>query len=133
MEEVFNILPGTVNATQGAAMYHSPDQAFSFHKQVRFRDRPNWPDLKLDADFGDQVPPSSHNLPHSSTPDHTGAIPVNSLNCTFNISGILPLSGNSQDAATIAAEVSAAAAAKHRRSSGTWGAQDYQIQGQIFK
>ena len=62
-EEVFNILPGTVNATQGAAIYQSPDQAFSFHKQLWFADRPNWPDLKSDADLSNQVP--SHNLPNT--------------------------------------------------------------------
>ena len=37
-EEVFNILPGTVNQCRGAAQYNSQDQAFSFHKQVRFED-----------------------------------------------------------------------------------------------
>ena len=37
-EEVFNILPGTVNSCRGAAQYNSQDQAFSFHKQVRFED-----------------------------------------------------------------------------------------------
>ena len=36
----------------------------------------------------------------------------NPLNCMFNISGILLLSGNPKDAATIAPEVSAAAAAQ---------------------
>ena len=40
---------------------------FSFQKQVLFGDRPNWPDLRSDADLGEQVPPlSSHNMPHSS-------------------------------------------------------------------
>ena len=39
-----------------------------------------------------------------------GAIHVNLLNHTFDVSRILPLTGNPQDAATIAAEVSAAAA-----------------------
>ena len=93
-------------------MYQLPDQAFSFQKQVQFGDGPKWPDLKSDANLGNQVPPSSHNLPHSSTPYCTSAIPTNPLNRTFNISGILPLSGNPQDAATIVAEVSAAAVAQ---------------------
>ena len=83
-EEVFNILPGTVNATQGTAVYHSSDQAFSFHKQVQFGDRPNQPDLKLDADLSDQVSSSSHNLPHSWTPYCTSAIPTNPLNHQWN-------------------------------------------------
>ena len=33
-EEVFNILPGTVIVTCGAAVYNSPDQPFSFQKHV---------------------------------------------------------------------------------------------------
>ena len=37
--EVFNIVPGTVNTRRGAAQYESPDQAFSFQKQVRFEGR----------------------------------------------------------------------------------------------
>ena len=114
-EEVFNILPGTVNATQGAAMYQSLDQAFSLHKQVQFGDRPNWPDLKLDGDLGDQVP--THNLPHSSTPYHIN--PTNPLNYTFYVSGILPLSGNPQELSIKGVLAYA-------------GAQDYQVQGQIF-
>ena len=113
-EEVFNILPGTVNTTQGATVYQLPDQVFSFQKQVKFGDRPNQPDLRSDADLGEQVPPplSSHNMPHSSMPYRVGVIHVNLLNHTFDVSGISPLTGNPQDAATIAAEVSAAAAAQ---------------------
>ena len=33
-EEIFNILPGTVNMTCGTAMYNSPDQPFLFQKHV---------------------------------------------------------------------------------------------------
>ena len=33
-EEVFNYVPGTVNTNQGAVVYESPDQAFSFQKHV---------------------------------------------------------------------------------------------------
>ena len=47
-EEVFNILPGTVNQCRGAARYHSQDQAFSFHKQVRFEDNTSSPELRPD-------------------------------------------------------------------------------------
>ena len=117
-EEVFNILPGTINATWGATIYHLPDQAFSFQKQVWFGERPNQADLKLDTDLGKQVPPlSSHNVPHSSTPYHSGAIPMNLLNHTFDVSGISVLIGNPQDAATVVAEVSAAAAAAAAQAS----------------
>ena len=66
------------------------------------------PDLKSDTDPSDPPSPSHTTIPHSSTPHH-GAKP---LNQTFVISQILPLTGNSQDAATIVAEVSAAAAAQ---------------------
>ena len=44
-QEVFNILPGTVNQCRGAAQYESQDQAFSFHKQVRFEDNNSSPKL----------------------------------------------------------------------------------------
>ena len=112
-EEVFNFVPGTVNTNQGTAMYHSPDQPFPFHKQVQFGDRLNRPDLELDT-VGDQVsqqPSSSHVPPYSSTP-FCGSSQV-LLNHTFDVGGI-PVSntGNPQDAATIAAEVSAAAVAQ---------------------
>ena len=33
-DEVFNYVPGTVNTNQGAAVYQSPEQAFSFQKHV---------------------------------------------------------------------------------------------------
>ena len=33
-DEVFNYVPGTVNTNRGAAVYDSPDQAFSFQKHV---------------------------------------------------------------------------------------------------
>ena len=65
------------------------------------------PDLKSDADSDDQQnsPPTT---PHSSTP-HRGAKPMNQ---TFDVSHIPNLTGGPQDAAAIAAEVSAAAAAQ---------------------
>ena len=50
-EEVFNILPGTVNQHRGAAQYHSQDQPFSFQKQVRFEDNTSSPNLKPNADL----------------------------------------------------------------------------------
>ena len=51
-------------------------------------------------------------MPHSSTP-HRASVPhVNLLNQTFNVSRISPLVSNPKEAATIAAEVSAAAAAQ---------------------
>ena len=125
-EEVFNFVPGTVNANLGAAIYHSPDQPFPFHKQVWFGDRFIWPYLTLDT-VGDQFPqqpPSSQVLPYSSTPVcGSSQVP---LNCTFDVSGIpITNNGNPQDAATIAAEVSAAAAAQASKE--FWHMQEPQI------
>ena len=37
-KEVFNFMLGMVNKEQGTVRYDSQDQAFSFHKQVRFKD-----------------------------------------------------------------------------------------------
>ena len=51
-QEVFNILPGTVNPCRGAAQYESQDQAFSFHKQVRFEDNNSSPELRPDVKSG---------------------------------------------------------------------------------
>ena len=51
-QEVFNILPGTVNQCRGAAQYESQDQAFSFHKQVRFEDNNSSPELRPDMKLG---------------------------------------------------------------------------------
>ena len=65
------------------------------------------PDLKLGADPDDPIN-SSHAIPFSSTP-FCDTKPVNK---TFDVSQISPLTGNPQDVATIAAEVSAAAAAQ---------------------
>ena len=33
-DEIFNYVPGTVNTKRGAAVYESPDQAFSFQKHI---------------------------------------------------------------------------------------------------
>ena len=109
-EEVFNFVPGTVNTNRGAVVYHSPDQPFQFQKQVQIRDRPHQPDLESDTVAG-LGPQTSHNPPCASTPFRgLGQVP---LNCTFDVSGI-PVSNtsNAQDAATITAEVLAAAAAQ---------------------
>ena len=51
-QEVFNILPGTVNPRRGAVQYESQDQAFSFHKQVQFKDNDSSPELKPDVKSG---------------------------------------------------------------------------------
>ena len=48
-EEVFNILPGTVNSQRGVAQYESQDQAFLFHKQVWFEDNNSSPELRPDV------------------------------------------------------------------------------------
>ena len=91
-------------------VYHLPDQVFPFQKQVQFRDRLQQPDLELDT-AGLGIPPTSHLPPYSSMPFcRSSQVP---LNCTFNVSGILVTNvGNAQDAATIVAEVLAAAAAQ---------------------
>ena len=107
--EVFNFVPGTVNTNRGAAVYHSPNQPFQFQKQVQFGDRSHQPDLELDT-AGSGVPPTSHLPPYSSMPFRGSS--QTPLNRTFDVSGI-PVTnvGNTQDAATIAAEALAAAVA----------------------
>ena len=108
-EEIFNYLPGTVNTRRGAALYESQDQPLSFQKHVQFGDRSTMPDLKSDdADSEDQQRSSPNTIPRSSTP-HRGARPMNR---TFDVSHIPNLTNVPHDAAAIAAEVSAAAAAQ---------------------
>ena len=130
-EEVFNFVPGMVNTNRGTVVYHSPDQPFQFQKQVRFGDRPHQPDLESDT-AGSGGPQASHIPPYSSTPFRgSSQVP---LNHTFDVSGI-PVSniGNVQDAATIAAEVLAAAAAQASKE--FWhmqGTQDYQVAWGVF-
>ena len=124
-EEVFNILPGTVNQHRGAAQCQSQDQAFSFHRQVRFEDNTSSPELRPDEESQggrstQTATVNTHrvsNIPilpnvpmYTSTPYHAaGSLPSNK---TFDVSPMAPLISNNQDAATIAAEVSAAAAAQ---------------------
>ena len=109
-EEVFNFIPGMVNTNRGTAVYHSPDQPFQFQKQVRFGNRPHQPDLESDT-AGSGGPQASHIPTYSSMP-FCGSSQV-PLNNTFDVSRI-PVSniGNTQDGATIVAEVLAAAAAQ---------------------
>ena len=45
-QEVFNILPGTINQCRGAAQYKSQDKAFLFCKQVRYEDNNSSPKLR---------------------------------------------------------------------------------------
>ena len=106
-KEVFNYIPGTVNTKWGVATYQLRDQPFQFQKQVQFGDRSPVPDLKLGADPKDQMN-SSHEMPFASTPYHD----TKAMNKTFDISQISPLTSDHQHVATIAAEVSAAAAAQ---------------------
>ena len=109
-DEVFNFVPGMVNTNRGAVVYHSPDQTFPFQKQVWFGDRSQQPDLESDT-AGLGVPPTSHLPPYSSMPFCRSSQVL--LNHTFDVSGILVTNvGNAQDAATIAAEVLAAAVAQ---------------------
>ena len=121
-QEVFNILPGTVNQHRGAAQYVSQDQAFSFQKQVRFEDNNSSPKLGPDMNLGGGRPALSltvipprlsdisgilHVPRHSSTPYRT--IPKDR---TFNVEPSEPLIDESRHVATIVAEVSAAVAAQ---------------------
>ena len=121
-QEVFNILPGTVNQRRGAAQYESQDQAFSFQKQVRFEDNNSSPELRPVMNSGEGrptlslpvIPPRlsdisgiSHVPHHSSTPYRTYP-----RDRTFDVEPTAPLASESRHAATIAAEVSAAAAAQ---------------------
>ena len=103
--EVFDYVPGTVNTRQGVATYQSGDQHFQFQKQAWFGDRSLVPDLKSSADPEDPIN-SSHTKPFSLTP-FRDTKPVNK---TFDVSQISPLTSNHQDAATVAAEILAAAA-----------------------
>ena len=109
-KEVFNYIPGTVNTRQGMATYQSRDQPFQFQKQVRFGDRSLVPDLKSGAAPKDQMN-SSHEIPFASTPFRD----TKAMNKIFDVSQISSVTSNNQEAATIAAEVSAAAAAQASR------------------
>ena len=121
-QEVFNILPGTVNQCRGAVQYESQDQAFSFQKQVRFEDNNSSPELGpvMNLRGGRStlslpvIPPRLsdisgilHAAHHSSTPYHTAP-----KDHTFDVKPTTPLIDESRHVATIAAEVSAAAAAQ---------------------
>ena len=115
-EKVFNYVPGTVNTRRGAAVYDSPDQPYSFQKHVRFGDRFKQPDLESDVAESGITPniPTSipSQLPVCSLTPFRG-VSEGPMNKTFDISGILPTNlGATHNAATIAAEVSAAAAAQ---------------------
>ena len=122
-QEVFNILPGTVNPRRGAAQYESQDQAFLFHKQVWFKDNNSSPKLRPDVKSGggrstqtlpvlaprlSDISTIPHVPKYTSTPHRVaGVVPSNR---TFDVSPIAPLADDSRNVATIAAEVSAAAA-----------------------
>ena len=90
---------------------------------MRFQDNASSPDLKPEANLGESrsaqpiastVP--TYTLPHIPSTHHTSTpfcmpstVPHNR---TFDVSSMAPLASNTQDAATIVAEVSAAAAAQ---------------------
>ena len=115
-DKVFNYVPGTVNTRRGATVYDSPDQPYSFQKHVRFRDRPNQPDLESDVS-GQGISPESpttvpRQLPARSSTPYCGTS-QGLMNRMFDVSNISPTNfGAAQDATMIAAEVSAAAAAQ---------------------
>ena len=115
-EKVFNYIPGTVNTHRGAAVYDSPDQPYSFQRHVRFGDRFKQPDLESDVEESGVTANIPKTIPskipvRSSTPFR--GVSEGPMNRTFDVSGISPTNlGAAHDAATIAAEVSAAAAAQ---------------------
>ena len=115
-EKVFNYIPGTVNTRRDAAVYDSPDQPYCFQKHVRFGDRFKQPDLESDVEESGITASIPKKLPTQvpvrlSTPFR--GVSEGPMNRTFGISGILPTNlGAMHDAAMIAAEVSAAAAAQ---------------------
>ena len=121
-QEVFNILPSTVNQQRGAAQYESQDQAFSFQKQVRFEDNNSSPELGPVMNSGEGRPTLSlpvipprlsdisgilHAPHHSSTPYQ-----INPRDRMFDVEPTAPLVNESRYMAMIAAEVSAAVAAQ---------------------
>ena len=115
-EKVFNYVPGTVNTRRGAAVYDSPDQPYSFQKHVRFGDRFKQPDLESgveESGITTKIPKvTTTQIPARSSTPYRGAS-EGPMNRTFDVSGISPPNlGAAHDAATIAAEVSAAAAAQ---------------------
>ena len=115
-EKVFNYVPGTVNTRRGAAVYDSPDQPYSFQKHVRFGDRFKQPDLESDVEESGitaNIPKmTTTQIPARSSTPYRGAS-EGPMNRTFEVSGISPTNlGAAHDAATIAAEVSAAAVAQ---------------------
>ena len=108
--------------SRGATQYESQDQAFSFQKQVRFEDDNSSPELRPVMNSGEGrptptlpvIPPSLSDISgilhaphHSSTPYRTTI-----HDRTFDVEPSAPLRDESRHAATIAAEVSAAAAAQ---------------------
>ena len=115
-DKVFDYVPGTVNTQRGATVYDSPDQLYSFQKHVRFGDRFKQPDLESDVVESGITTNIPSNVPTqlpvcSSTP--FCGVSEGPMNKTFDASGILPSHlGAAHDAATIAAEVSTAAAAQ---------------------
>ena len=122
-QEIFNILPGTVNTRRGAAQYESQDQAFSFQKQVRFEDDNSSPELGPVANSGEGrptptlpvIPPRLSDISgilHPPHPPHHSSTPyrVPIRDQTFDVEPSAPLMNESRQVANIAAEVSAAAA-----------------------
>ena len=115
-EKAFNYVPSTVNTRRSAAVYDSSDQPYSFQKHVRFRDMFKQPDLESDEEESGitaNVPKiTTSQIPaRSSTPYRR--VSEGPMNRTFEVSGITPTNlGAVHGAATIAAEVSAAAAAQ---------------------
>ena len=85
--EVFNIVPSTVNTRRGAVQYESPDQAFSFQKQVRFEDDHSSPELGPVTNLGEGrptptlpvIPPRLSDISRIFTPDTSTTLFLYSL------------------------------------------------------
>ena len=121
-QEVFNILPSTVNQHRGAAQYKSQDQAFLFQKQVRFEDNNSSPELGPVMNSGGGrptlslpvIPPRLSDISGTLHVPHHSSIPYCTVpkDHTFDIEPSAPLINESRHVATKVAEVSAAAAAQ---------------------
>ena len=144
--EVFNIVPGTVNTRRGATQYESPDQAFSFQKQVRFEDDHSSPELGPVTNSGEGrptptlpvIPPRLSDISrisHPTHPPHYSSTPYRAPihDHTFDVEPAAPIVNESRQVANIAAEVSAAAAAQASKEfRQDAGAKDYQAKGRLF-
>ena len=123
-QEIFNILPGTVNPHRGAAaIRESRPGLLSFRKQVRFEDDHSSPELRPVANSGEGrptptlpvIPPRLSDISrisHPPHPPHHSSTPYQAPihDHTFDVEPSTPLVNESRQVANIVAEVSAAVA-----------------------